>query len=104
MEQPKEEKEEKDWPGRVFEDESREYTEAMLDFVAASQAKSEPTTAEITTKSSEKASLKTQKRALRQEEELRADRRVVRQQRKQKDDAWRAMRTERKQEEEAQTG
>lgn len=105
MEQPKEEQEEKDWPGRVFEDESREYTEAMLDFVAASQAKSEPTTAEITTESWEKGSLKTQKRALRQEEEeLRVDRRVVRQQRKQEDDAWRAMRTERKQEKEAQTG
>jgi len=102
VEQPKEEQEEKDWPGRVFEDESREYNEAMLDFVAASQAKSEPTMSEITTESSEKTSRKAQKRALRQEEEkLRADRRVVRQQRKQKDDAWRAIR---KQEKEAPTG
>ena len=105
VEQPKEGQEEKDWPGRVFEDESREYTEAMLDFVAASLAKSEPTTAEITTESSEKASLKAQKRALRQEEEeLRVERRVVRQQRKQEDDAWRVIRTERKQEKEAQAG
>ena len=104
MEQPKDEQEEKDWPGRVFEDESREYTAAMLDFVAASQAKAEPTTAEITTESSERASYKAQKRALRQEEEeLRAERRVVRQQRQQEDDAWRAMRTERKGEQEAQT-
>jgi transposase InsO family protein len=105
VEQPKDEQEEKDWPGRVFEDESREYTEAMLDFVAASQAKSEPARAEITIESSEKAAYKAQKRALRQEEEeLRTDRRVNRQQRKQEDDAWRAMRTERKREQEAQTG
>ena len=105
MEQPKDEPEEKDWPGRVFEDESREYSQAMLDFVAASQAKSKPTRAEITTESSERASCKAQKRALRQEEEqLRADRRGVRQQRKQEDDAWRTMRTERKREQEAQTG
>ena len=104
VEQPKEEQAEKDWPGRVFEDESRDYAEAMLDFVAASQAKSEPGN-EITTESSEKASLKAQKRALRQdEEELRVERRVVRQQRKQEDDAWREMRTERKQEKEAQAG
>jgi transposase InsO family protein len=105
VQQSKEEQEGKDWPGRVFEDENRDYTEAMLDFVAASQAKSEPTMAEITTESSEKVSLKVQKRALRQEEEeLRVDRRAVRQQRKQEDDAWRAIRTERKQEKEAQTG
>jgi transposase InsO family protein len=77
----------------------------MLDFVAASQAKSEPTRAGITIESSEKASYKAQKRALRQEEEeLRTDRRVNRQQRKQEDDAWRAMRTERKREQEAHTG
>jgi transposase InsO family protein len=104
VEQPKEGQEEKDWPGRVFEDESREYTKAMLDFVAASQAKAEPTTAEIATVSSAKASLKAQKRALRQEEALRAECRAVRQQRKQQDDAWRAMRAERKREKEAQTG
>ena len=104
VERPKEEQEEKEWPGRVFEDESRDYTEAMLDFVAASRATSEPTMADITIESSEKGSLKAQKSVLRQEEELRVDRRVVRQQRKQEDDAWRAMRTEGKQEEEAQAG
>ncbi len=105
VEQPKEEQEEKDWPGRVFEDESRDYNEAMLDFVDASRIKSEPDTAEITIEPSEKASLKAQKRVLRQEEEeLRVARRVVRQQRRQKDDAWRKIRTERKQEKEAQVG
>lgn len=105
VEQPQEEQEEKDWPGRVFEDESRDYTEAMLDFVAASQAKSEPATAEITAESSEKASLKAQKQALRQgEEELRAERRVARQRRKQEDAAWQEMKAEEKQETEAQAG
>ena len=42
IEQPQAEQNEKDWPGRVFEDASRNYVEAMLDFVAASQAKAEP--------------------------------------------------------------
>jgi transposase InsO family protein len=105
VEQPKEKQEEKDWPGRVFEDKEREYTEAMLDFVAASRAKSEPTTAKIKPESSEQPSLKAHKRALhREEEELRVKRRIVRQQREQEDDAWRAMRAERRQEIEAQAG
>jgi transposase InsO family protein len=103
VEQPHEEAAEKGWPGRVFEDESRDYVAAMLDFVAASQAKAEPTTAEIRAESLVKASLKAQKRALRQEDEaLRAERRVIRQRRKQEDAAWRAMRVAGKQEKEAQ--
>lgn len=98
VEQPKEEQTEKDWPGRVFEDASREYVDAMRDFVAASQTKAEPTTDASTPESSEQVSLKAQKRALRQEEEeLRVERRIVRQQRKQEDDAWRELRTKRKQ-------
>ena len=105
VEQLKEEREEKDWPGRVFEEESRDYTEAMLDFVAASQAKSEPATAKVTAACSEKASLKAQKQVLHQEQQdLRAERRVVRQRRKQEDAAWKGMRAEGKQEKEAQTG
>jgi len=105
VEHPQEEQKEKDWPGRVFEDESRDYTEAMLDFVAASQAKSEPATADMTAESSEKATLKAQKQALRQgEEELRAERRVARQRRKQEDAAWKEMKAEEKQETEAQAG
>ena len=74
----------------------------MRDFVAASQAKSEPATAEITAESSEKAVLKAQKRAWRQaDEKVRADRRVVRQQRKQEEAAWQELRAERKQKQEA---
>jgi transposase InsO family protein len=102
IEQPKEEQNEKDWAGRVFEDESRDYAEAMLDFVAASQARSEPATTDITAESLEKVSLKAQKRALRQEEgELRAERRVARQRRKHEDAAWKGMRAEEKQKKEA---
>jgi hypothetical protein len=102
IEQPKEKQNEKDWPDRVFEDESRDYAEAMLGFVAASQAKSEPATADITAESVAKASLKAQKRALRQAEgELRAERRVTRQRRKHEDAAWKGMRAEEKQKKEA---
>ena len=75
----------------------------MSDFVAASQAKSEPAAAEIATETSEKVLLKAQKRALHlEEDELRASRRVVRQQRQQEDEVWRKTRREREQENEAQ--
>ena len=105
VEQLKEEQAEADFPGRVFEDESRDYSEAMLEFVVASQAQSEPAPAEITAESSEKATLKAQKRAVRQaEEDLRADRRIVRQRRQQEDAAWKEIRAERNQEKEAQAG
>jgi transposase InsO family protein len=98
IEQPKEEQDEKDWPGRVFEDASRDYAEAMQAFVAASQAKSEPATAAIKAESGDKVSFKAQKRALRQEEEgLRVERRVIRQKRQQENAAWKRMRAEDKQ-------
>lgn len=93
-----EEEPERQWPGRVFEDESRDYTQAMLEFVAASQAQPEPSASPETTATTEKASLKAQKRALRQEEaRLRAERRAIRQQRKQEDAAWQKLKDERKQ-------
>jgi transposase InsO family protein len=102
IEQPKEEQDEKDWPGRVFEDASRDYAEAMQAFVAASQAKSEPATTASKAESGAKVSLKAQKRALRQEEEgLRVERRVIRQKRQQENAAWKRMRTEDKQHREA---
>lgn len=85
----------KDWPGRVFEDASREYAEVMRDFVAASQAQSEPASTGITPESATAVSAKEQKRVLRQkEEELRAERRIVRQRRKHEDAAWKALRAE----------
>lgn len=94
IEQPAELESERMWPGRVFEDESLDYTEAMLQFVAASQAQPEQSTSQ----KDEKGSLKAKKRALRQEEShLREARRVVRQQRKQEDAAWQTLRAERRQ-------
>ncbi len=81
-----EEKEEKEWPGRVFEQEELSYNEAMLAFVNA------PRTAEAAnstpTEDNDKDE-KAQKRALRQEEEQ-----LRRQQRRAEEVAWRAMRAD----------
>ena len=105
IEQPKTEESDKDWPGRVFEDEDREYAEAMLDFVAASQSQAEPGGTEGGAESADNISLKEQKRALHQEEEtLRAERRTTRESRKQEDAAWKRLRAARKQEREAPAG
>ncbi len=102
IEQAQEEQNEKDWPGRVFEDASRDYAEVMRDFVAASQAKAEPAAAKVATESGEQMSLKVQKRAVHHEEKaLRAERCVARQRRRAEDMAWRAMRAAEKQEHES---
>lgn len=91
---------ERDWPGRVFEDDQLDYAQAMLDYVAASQAQTNrETSRQETTKPSESVSLKAQKRALRQEEDqLRLERRAMRQQRAQEDTAWQTLKTHRRQE------
>ena len=87
----------KDWPGRVFEDDSRDYAEAMRGFVAASQAKAEPDRAENAAEPLAVDSVPDQKRALRQAEEARrAERRVVRQRREVEDAAWREWRAQEK--------
>ncbi len=80
------------WPGRVFEDKTLSYEEAMEKFAAASatQSQQEPATPDCC----EEASVKAQKRALRQEEEkLRTERRQIRNQRKQEDADWKEFRT-----------
>jgi transposase InsO family protein len=93
IEQPKESADERAWPGQVFADEKREYTEAMLAFVAASQAQP---TAEKRDDVVAESSLKDAKRALRQEErELRDARRTVREQRQVEDAAWQLLKSER---------
>lgn len=102
VEQPKEETTEPQWPGRVFEDPSLDYAEAMQAFVAASQASSDPQTTDPQSGQEKRASLQAEKRALRQEEaRLRDERRQVRERRKQEDAAWRALRAQRKAEEQA---
>jgi transposase InsO family protein len=88
------EREEADWPGRVFEDENLDYAEAMQEFVRRSQKVGTEAEEDV-----ENASVKAQKRALRQEEdELRTQRRVIRQQRTQEDAAWKGLREQHKQE------
>jgi transposase InsO family protein len=95
-----EEIDERDWPGRVFENENQDYTQAMLDYVAASQAqRDEEESGTENAKQGEKVSLKAQKRAVRQEEDqLRIARRALRQQRKQEDQGWKALKEKRRQE------
>ncbi len=95
-----EEMEERDWPGRVFEDEKQDYTQTMLAYVSASQAQqNEEEIGSEDAKQGEKVSLRAQKRALRQEEDqLRIERRALRQERKQEDCAWKALKEKRRQE------
>ncbi len=86
---------ERDWPGRVFEDGQRDYVQAMLDYVEASQAQ----TKRETTQTSETVSHKAQQRVLRQEaDRLRLERRVTRQQRAQEDTAWKMLKAHRRHE------
>jgi transposase InsO family protein len=97
VERPKEEAAEVDYPGRIFADERLDYVEAMHQFVAASQAKTEPDCAQIKAGTVEKGALKAQKQALRQEEELlKVARRQVRARRQQEDEAWRQLKVHRR--------
>ncbi len=89
IERPKDESEERHWPGQVFNEVGLSYEEAMAEFVAASKAKSTP---ESGPKSGQDLSFKEKNRTLRQaEEELRDQRRVVRDQRALEDAAWKAL-------------
>lgn len=82
------------WPGQVFADESRDYTEAMLAFVAASHQQPAPAPS---AQSAEDQTRKEQKRALRQQEaELRTERRAERQRRRLEDAAWHVLKDEHK--------
>ncbi len=81
------------WPGRVFEDKTLSYEEAMERFAAASATQSKDSEP-ATPGSSEEATVKAQKQEIRQEEEaLRAERRQIRNQRKQEDTDWVEFRT-----------
>jgi len=85
---------ERDWPGRVFEDPQRDYSEAMHAFVAASLAERELPRRDDAL---ETASPHATKRALRQEAAaLREQRRQTRTRRKQEDAAWRELRRQRR--------
>ncbi len=79
------------YPGQVFEDEKLSYTQAMTEFVQASEKVTISERADM-------SSTTTQKRELRrQDAQLRSQRRKVRQQRALEDSAWKTQRAERKQ-------
>lgn len=81
------------WPGKVFEDESLDYDEAMSAYVAAIQERY------VHARPGKKIPVKgkNEKQALRQEEEaLRIERRKVRERRKVEDAGWRAIRVTRR--------
>lgn len=94
----------KEWPGRVFEDEQLSYEAAMLKFVATSQAKEEGTPAETPGEKevgTEPRSLPETRRWLKKEAaQLQHERRQVREHRKLEDRAWQEARKNRKGEEE----
>jgi transposase InsO family protein len=93
-----------DYPGRVFEDNELDYTQAMLAFAAASMNASSEAPAPVTTaEEAEKRSLRVQRQALGHEAgQLREQRRQTRAQRKQEDAAWTALRAQRRTEQAAQ--
>ena len=93
IEQPKEAAAEHHWPGQVFADEERDYTETMLAYVAACQ---EQAVAEKQEDAAVEPTLKESKRALRREErELQDARRAVREERRVEDAAWQLLKSER---------
>ncbi len=95
------ETDEREWPGRVFEDPELTYEEAMLDFVVASREReNQQETGGSEAEQTEEGLLKAEKRALRREEaQLRDERRQVREKRKLEDAAWKEARAARKAEE-----
>ena len=99
IEQLEDSTQEKQWPGQAFVDGSRDYTEAMLDFVAASREQQAPKSRD---ESPSERSWKEEKRAIRQDEATLCDqRRTVRQQRQVEDAAWKALKQDRRAEKEA---
>jgi len=83
-------------PGQVFADESLDYTEAMVQFVAASRDADglAPAASEPLAVRDEKSTLKAQTRALAQAvDELRGARRQQRTQRQVEDNVWAALKT-----------
>lgn len=93
---------EQDWPGRVFEHQELDYSEAMLQFVARSQTQDASANVAETAAMREQRALKAQKRQFhRQEAQVRDERRIVRQQRPQEDEAWKHLNTQRRQQQQA---
>lgn len=90
--------EEPQYPGRVFEDQSLDYAEAMQAFVAAS-AQSKQREKRLPEDGKEETAKAAIRRLRREEERLRILRRDTRGQRKQEDIAWKTLRQQHRQEE-----
>ncbi len=85
------------YPGQVFANRDHDYAEAMQAFVAASQASGAEGGAATTALAPPAADPRQQARAVRQAQaELRAQRRQIRERRKQEDAAWRVLRAQRR--------
>jgi len=86
-----------DYPGRVFEDTTRNYVDVMLDFVNRSREKDKNSIRSSPKIDEETASLKAKKRRVRIEEsQLCAQRRQTREQRRQEDVVWKKQKEERR--------
>jgi transposase InsO family protein len=96
VERPHREATERTWPGQVFADPERSYTDTMLAFVAASAARDQRPATYVADDAAPLA--RQRQRHLRQEAAaLRTQRRTVRDQRRQEDAAWQLIQTEREQ-------
>lgn len=94
----RQDEQEPQYPGRVFEDSSLDYGEAMQAFVAAAAQPKQRE--EQSPEEAKKAAAKAALQRLRQEEDrLRIHRRDIRTQRGQEDAAWKALRQQHRQEE-----
>lgn len=86
-----------DYPGAVFADENLPYPDAMKQFVAASSLEVKLTDKRVDINNSPAAQLRADRRVLRQDEEaLRTQRRQQRQLRQQEDAAFKALQAERR--------
>ncbi len=95
IERVKSEMGEADNPGAVFGNEQLDYSQAMIDFVAASKANDEAIDSKNAATESEKLSVQAQRRLLRQKERVLAvERSQIRTQRQQEDAAWQALRSQ----------
>jgi len=97
VERLSEQSEDRTWPGQIFEDKTRDYSQVMLDFKALSQTQSKGEDRGISIQR-ETLSRKAQQQALRQEEDdLRVAHRTQRQRRKQEDAVWKVLKRNRRQ-------
>lgn len=102
VERSSQEKVEAWYPGRVFADETLSYEAAMIQFVVDSRPETGAVVTELSHEAAERVRMKTEKAALRRaEEELKVERRQVREHRTQEDAAWQDQQVEWRRQQEA---